>query len=887
MRVSLVCVALGAVGCGDVETGVTVQAVGDPTTIVSLTFDDTFADQAQVAEMASARGMRVTFFVNSARIDHAGSMTSAQLLAFQGAGHEIGGHTISHADLPTLDLSEAKRQVCNDRVALLNAGFAASSFAYPFGDNNAAVEQVVADCNYNAARDVGGIVSNGSCSGCPFANTVPPQKRMAVRTPDSIKIDTTLEDMQGYVLQAEQHGGGWVPLVFHHVCDGCNSLSVSPATLAAFLDWLEARSAHGTVVKTMGEVIGGSLQPGVDGPPPDEGATGLVLQNPSLEDDANHDQIPDCWQRGGSGTNTATYTLESPGFDGAIAQRIDVTALTSGARRIVTRQDLGACAPVAYPGHSYTVTAYYKSNTQPHFTVYYRDPGGSWIFLAQGPALPASATYLRGSYTTPAYPDGTTAISVGLSILAVGSLTMDQFTLVDTDATPPAIDFATPADGATASGTVDIAIAASDAGGLAKVELLINGTATVVPPPYVYHWDTTLLADSVVSVAARATDLAGNVAITPSRLVTIANAPADTTPPVVAVTAPVAAAMVRGTIEIAAAATDDVAVHDVELFVDGVSIGSLDTAPYAVAWPSTSHADGTAVITARAIDHAGNAATSAPLEITVDNTPPASSIACNGAPCAGFYAGDVTVTLAATDAGSGPAAIRYSLDGSDPTTVYTGPFVVTADAIVRVSAEDVAGNAEVSTATSIAFDRESPIVAIACDGGACSDTPTNHPVEVSLSATARSGVAVMRYTIDGSEPSAIAGVVYTGPFTVSATTTVKFVAVSGAGITSDVGSQLIRIDTSPPSATILLPFEGQPVIGFAWIFATATDDDSIVRVRLLLDGQPIDVRTSAPYRFLWRVGQTSTGWHQLTVEATDAAGNATVSRVVHVFVIHV
>src|SRR5262249_44760342 len=158
-------------------------------------------------------------------------------------------------------------QVCNDRVALLNAGFAAASFAYPFGANNAAVEQVVASCGYNSARDVGGIVSNGSCSGCPFANTVPPRKLMAVRTPDSIDVDTTLETLQGYVLQAEQHGGGWVPLVFHHVCDGCSSLSVTPANLEAFLDWLAARSANGTVVETIGEVIGGPLQPGVDGPP--------------------------------------------------------------------------------------------------------------------------------------------------------------------------------------------------------------------------------------------------------------------------------------------------------------------------------------------------------------------------------------------------------------------------------------------------------------------------------------------------------------------------------------------------------------------------------------------------------------------------------------------
>jgi hypothetical protein len=45
--------------------------------------------------------------------------------------------------------------------------------------------------------------------------------------------------------------------------------------------------------------------------------------------------------------------------------------------------------------------------------------------------LPTSSTYRLGSYTTPALPAGATAISVGLSIINLGSLTMDDFTLVD------------------------------------------------------------------------------------------------------------------------------------------------------------------------------------------------------------------------------------------------------------------------------------------------------------------------------------------------------------------------------------------------------------------------------------------------------------------------
>ncbi len=780
-----VVVCLVAGGCGESPTTAVTQAVGT-NTIVSLTFDDTLADQAQVADLAAARGMRVTFFINSPRLDHTGYLTRADVLAFQAAGHEIGGHTLSHADLPTLDPDEAKREVCNDRLALLAGGFAVRTFAYPFGDDNAAVDQIAADCNYNSARDVGGLVAPGSCAGCPFANTIPPDRLFSVRTPDSIKIDTTLDTLEGYVLQAEQHGGGWVPLVFHHVCDGCNSLSVSPATLAAFLDWLAARQDSGTVVQTMGDVIGGPVQPGVPGPPPGGGHPGLVLQNPSLEVDANGDQVPDCWQRGGSGINTATFTLESPGFDGNVAQRIDVTALTSGARRLVIKQDIGGtCAPTAYPGHSYTVTAAYKSNVQPHFSVYYRDQTNTWSFLAQGPALPASATYVRGSYTTPPYPAGTTGISVGLSILSVGSLTMDAFTLVDTDTTAPNVSFSTPADGATVSGTVPITIDASDAGGLASVELLVDGNPFLVAgPPYTFAWDTTQIADSVVGVAARATDLAGNVAVTQSHLVTIANAPPDTTPPV-------------------------------------------------------------------------------------------TTVACNGAPCTGYYPGDVTVTLSAIDSQSAVAEIRYTLDGSDPRTgtLYAGPFVITSSTTLLVSAMDTHGNRELPAATTIAIDRTVPTVAILCNGGPCPTEYTNQAIAITLAATGGpSGIAEIRYTLDGSDPTT--GIVYTGAFSIASPATVTFVATSGAGIVSAIGSQLLQIDTIAPTAAIASPADGAKVTGKVAIVAAAADNARLVRVRFYVDGTELGVVTAPPYQLTW---SPFVGSHRLAVRAEDAAGNATTS----------
>src|SRR3954468_15489577 len=71
-------------------------------TIISLTFDDTFADMAQGASILEAHGMRGTFFVNSRRIGTTSYMTLNQLLAMQTTGHEIAGHTVDHPHLSTL-----------------------------------------------------------------------------------------------------------------------------------------------------------------------------------------------------------------------------------------------------------------------------------------------------------------------------------------------------------------------------------------------------------------------------------------------------------------------------------------------------------------------------------------------------------------------------------------------------------------------------------------------------------------------------------------------------------------------------------------------------------------------------------------------------------------
>ena len=222
-------------------------------TVVSLTFDDGQASQYSTLPMLSSRGMRGTYYINSALVGSSSYyMPWSQIHDLYNAGNEIGGHTLHHADLTRVSSTEAQREVCDDRTALIGQGFSAvTSFAYPYAAVDNTAEQIVQNCGYTSGRGVGGISSGNVCGDCPYAETIPPGNPNNLQTPEAADSSTTLSQLQSYVTNAESHGGGWVVLVFHGICsNSCTgSNSFSPTIFTAFLDWLQPRSANGTVVQ--------------------------------------------------------------------------------------------------------------------------------------------------------------------------------------------------------------------------------------------------------------------------------------------------------------------------------------------------------------------------------------------------------------------------------------------------------------------------------------------------------------------------------------------------------------------------------------------------------------------------------------------------------------
>jgi hypothetical protein len=394
---------------------------------VTLGFDDGYADQTRAADILGRAGMPATYFVISGLLDRPGRLTTAQARAMQAAGNEIGGHTVDHPFLSQQTTAQQRTEICADREALTAKGLAVRSLAYPHGDYSAETEQIAAACGYASARTIAGIACG---AGCVPAESLPPADPFATRAYTTNET-TTLQRLEGIVAAAEP-SGGWVQFVFHHVCDageGCGPNTVAPATLGALADWLAGERAAGRVeVRTTAQAAGGllgSVAPVV----PAAAVAPVALPNGSLEDGAG--ALPTCWTGAGFGASTATFTRVPDARTGARAVRIDMTAWTSGDRKLITTMDTGTCAPRIAPGRRYTLRASYRSASAPRLLAYYRSTAGTWVFLGKSAALPDASAYRTATWTTPPMPADATAVSVGMLLDRIGSATVDDLGLVD------------------------------------------------------------------------------------------------------------------------------------------------------------------------------------------------------------------------------------------------------------------------------------------------------------------------------------------------------------------------------------------------------------------------------------------------------------------------
>lgn len=355
----------------------------------------------------------------------------------------------------------------------------------------------------------------------------------------------------------------------------------------------------------------------------------------------------------------------------------------------------------------------------------------------------------------------------------------------------------------------------------------------------------------------------------------------DLAAPVVEASVP--SAVLTGTAELTASASDNVGVAGVRFLLDGARIGEeLTAAPYVWAWDTTAVPDGAYALQAVARDAAGRESASAPIAVTIHNEP-------GFLPVRETFAGGASAFAAVS--GSWSAANgKYRLDSPGGLAVHERSFED--DLAVRVEAAllslpdgeqdlrvifDYTDSSRyyyagigVSEADSGIFkvvdgtvERLAPLAASVVPGAT---------VELQVN---RIGDAIDVY-VDGDfvgqgrDAALNGGKVGVG----SAAGPARFDRFS---VTPIVGGA--EVDVEPPTVSVAAPANGATVAGETALAAAADDNRGVASVQFLLDGLALGpaIPGGETYAYRWDTSLFPNGTYALAARATDGAGNSTLS----------
>jgi hypothetical protein len=237
----------------------------------------------------------------------------------------------------------------------------------------------------------------------------------------------------------------------------------------------------------------------------------------------------------------------------------------------------------------------------------------AWIATLDSRRIPNGAATLTA---TAVDPSGNSATSLPVAL-----------TVRNSDTTAPTVAVVAPAPGATVQGTIALRATAADDFAVASVTFAV-GAATVpatlnaTTGEWTATFNTVTVPDGALTVAATAADAAGNTTTSPATIVTVKNA--DTTAPVVTIVSPASGSTVKGVVTAKASASDDRGVTGVAYYASGRLIGNATLTAdglWTLAFNTKTSVtpNGTYLVTAKAMDAAGNVGTSAATTILIKN----------------------------------------------------------------------------------------------------------------------------------------------------------------------------------------------------------------------------------------------------------------------------
>ncbi|MFK8016785.1 MAG: Ig-like domain-containing protein [Gammaproteobacteria bacterium] len=477
------------------------------------------------------------------------------------------------------------------------------------------------------------------------------------------------------------------------------------------------------------------------------------------------------------------------------------------------------------------------------------------------------------------------------------------------DTTPPTVTVLPP--GSPFSGSVVISVEATDDNQVDTVELIVDDVSFGFDntSPYGFDFDTLALADGDYSLRAQATDLAGNVGVSATVIITIDNAgPPDTLAPTVSLAVP--DGTLSGTVEVTATATDNVGVVAVALRIDDIDVATLSSASYVFAVDTDALADGEHTFQAAASDAAGNVGVSSVISATIDNADRVAPQVTLLAPAMPVM-GTASVQVMATD-DVAVASVRMMADGVllgvdsdapfefvwDTAGLADGAHVLEARAVDTSNNEgaavpvviDVANGGPQATLPWIQAQIFDVGCAAGCHiGGGIAPflrLDADNAFDDLVGEPAVAGGSSLRVTPGDADNSALVQRLE-GTLTPSmplggAMLPVEQIAAVRAWI--DAGALAVPPDEISPAVSLgALPAQ---VNGDVVIEAFAVDNVALTSVRFFVNNVDVGGTMAPPFQLVWDSRSVSDGSYSLVVRAFDAAGNQGESQIVAVEVIN-
>ena len=278
------------------------------------------------------------------------------------------------------------------------------------------------------------------------------------------------------------------------------------------------------------------------------------------------------------------------------------------------------------------------------------------------------------------------------------------------------------------------------------------------------------------------------------------------------------------------------------------------------------------------------------VQVTVDTESPVTNITLDGNEGAGgWYRGNVSVTLNASDSLSGVNATYYRMNNGS-WNVYNTSFNASTEGenILDYYSVDNASNSEAVESESIKIDNTPPETNFSVNGSMGDNDWYVSNVTVILNASdSLSGVNYTKYKIDDGDWKDYDGEIDIGS---SGSHKVYFYSVDNAGNIEAEANFTFKIDKNSPSVSITVPKDGYlylfgreimptafgktKIIGKLTATATATDTLSGMKsVYFKIDGDLLWMDFNAPYGVELPRAHPR-GVHTLTVIAYDNAGNS-------------